>query len=142
MWKCKCGVENGDNTNFCSGCGEKKPSSVKPGDSFYYHRQTPPSSPPPSESPKPFDYNYQCYAAGTLDSLSGAELVVAIILAVIVLIVSSIGVDKWGDMEFNGTGFFTGLIWAGAVLLTGYIAKLLLQGLAVIVEANYRSMRK
>ena len=103
MWKCKCGVENGDNTNFCSGCGEKKPSSVKPGDSFYYHRQT-----PPSDSPKPFDYNYQCYAAGALDSLSGAELVAAIILAVIVLIVSSIGVDKWGDMEFNGTGFLTG----------------------------------
>ena len=75
---------------------------------------------------------------------SGGSLAwgVSAFLAVILLIVSSIGVDKWGDTAFNGTGFFTGLIWAGAVLLTGYIAKLLLQGLAVIVEANYRSMRK
>lgn len=142
MWKCKCGVENGDNTNFCSGCGEKKPSSVKPDDSFYYHRQTPPSSPPLSDSPKPFDYNYQCYAAGALDSLSGAEFVVAIILAVIVLIVPSIGVDKWGDTAFNGTGFLTGLLWCSGIIFSGYIAKILLQGLAVIVEANYRSMRK
>lgn len=142
MWKCKCGVENGDNTNFCSGCGEKKPSSVKPGDSFYYHRQTSPSSPPPSDSPKPFDWTLHCSEANALNSFSDVAFIVTMVLAVVILILSSIGVDKWGDKAFSGIGFLTGLVWAGAILFIGYGAKLLLQGIAVVVEASYRDMKR
>lgn len=140
MWKCKCGVENGDNTNFCSGCGEKKTSTVNSSDSGYYTQQT--SLPAQSDSRKSFSYSFHSCAASALDYFSGIEFVASIVLAVIILIIFSIKVDGWEKLMFSGAGFFTGLLWCGGIVFFGYVAKILLQGLAVIVEANYRSMEK
>lgn len=147
MWKCgQCGAQNGDNSNFCTSCGQRReitgespaPNTGAPSQLYGGAR--------PRQSMSDY-YVRTCREAQLLEMWGKILVVIGIVLGAIMLISSLFSAysiaDTYSYYLDSGAIFgavFGGLISAGLCVLGGFLGKLVLSSFAIIVESHFRNL--
>ena len=142
MWTCpKCKTENGDATDFCASCGEKKGAVLASASAASTAVKMEEKESRPHYSSAANRYSK---VAASLDSWSSALMALTVIIAILVFIASGFTYeyDGWRDYDltFHVKSLLTGILPAASWCIGGYTVKLVLSGLAVMTEAAYRTM--
>lgn len=154
MWNCgRCGMENGDTSAFCTGCGAQRPApgvhpGAQPGYASYQPQQR------QQVSPEDAGYNDRLSpAARALETWGKVIFILGIAVGALLFLGLTItSCSLQGSYSYYGGfssyqvgtmigGVIGALISGGLCVVGGLLLKAVLNGFAVIVEAQYRKLK-